>query len=203
MSTAARRDGDAWVLDGAKTWISNGGIADFYVVVRRRGRDEGISAFVVDADDAGTAIAERIESIAPHPLATLEFDECRVPARSCSARRAGLQARDAQRSTSSAPRSPPRRSASRAARSTRRSRARASRKMFGQTLADFQLTQAQARRHGDRDRRRGAARLSRGLDCATSKKQRVTREAAMAKMFATEAAQRVIDDAVQIFGGRA
>lgn len=98
MSCAARPDGDHYVLDGEKTWISNGGIADVYTVFARTGEapgTRGISAFVVFADDPGFSIAERIEVIAPHPLATIRFDNCRIPA--SRLRRTGrrLQDRDA------------------------------------------------------------------------------------------------------------
>src|SRR5690606_8631098 len=83
MACQARAEGDAYVLDGRKTWISNGGIADFYCVFARTGEApgaRGISAFVVDADTPGLRIAERIDVMAPHPLATLEFENCRIPA---------------------------------------------------------------------------------------------------------------------------
>ena len=104
MACAARADGDDYVLDGEKTWISNGGIADFYVVFARTGDAgdpaakgaRGISAFIVDADAPGFAIAERIDVIAPHPLARLRFTGCRVPAGATHRRRGrGLQDRDA------------------------------------------------------------------------------------------------------------
>src|SRR5262249_22719417 len=90
MKCTARRDGDSYVLDGEKTWISNGGIAEFYFVFARTSPAEqraggsvasrGITAFVVDANAAGFSIARRIDVIAPHPLASLSFDGCRVPA---------------------------------------------------------------------------------------------------------------------------
>src|SRR5688572_20693610 len=81
MTTAARLDGDHYVIDGAKTWISNGGIADLHVVFARTGGQgsKGITAFLVEADAPGFRIAERIAVIAPHPLATLAFEGCRVP----------------------------------------------------------------------------------------------------------------------------
>src|SRR5690606_7056437 len=87
MQCAARPDGDSYVLDGEKTWISNGGIADFYVVFARTGDgggeggrgSRGISAFIVEAGQPGFEVAERIEVIAPHPLARLRFNACRVP----------------------------------------------------------------------------------------------------------------------------
>ena len=99
MTTTARREGGQWVLDGDKTWISNGGIADFYCVFARTGREggaRGISAFLVPADAPGLRIAERIDVIAPHPLARLAFEGCRLPADVAARRRGrGLQARDA------------------------------------------------------------------------------------------------------------
>src|SRR5438309_1583329 len=115
MSTRARRSGSGWVLEGTKTWISNGGIADFYVTFAKA--DEGITAFVVDAKDVDAT--ERIDIVAPHPMALLKYRGARAellgePARASSSRCATW--------ISSAPRSPPRRSALRAARSTRRSR---------------------------------------------------------------------------------
>ena len=128
MATTAKPDGNAHVrLDGEKTWISNGGIADHYVVFARTGEApgaRGLSAFMVDADTPGLTVAERIEVIAPHPLATLQFDG--VPrAGGEPARRARAKASRSRwrRSTSSARRSARRRSASRAARCTRRSSA--------------------------------------------------------------------------------
>ncbi|KZS01300.1 putative Isovaleryl-CoA dehydrogenase, partial [Daphnia magna] len=83
LQCSARLEGDSYVLNGEKTWISNGGIADFYVVFARTGEaagSRGISAFIVDAGTPGFEIAERIEVIAPHPLARLKFSDCRIPA---------------------------------------------------------------------------------------------------------------------------
>jgi acyl-CoA dehydrogenase len=202
-STAARRESDHYVLDGEKTFISNGGIADFYVVFARTGEAPGarcLSAFVVDAGTPGFEIAERIEVIAPHPLARLRFQSCRVPLshlvgapgegfkiamRSLDIFRAGVAAA----ALGFAPR----------ALDEAFSRA-TTRKMFGQTLGDFQLTQA------------ALADMATEIDAAALLTYRAawlrdvegvttTREAAMAKMAATEGAQRVIDRAVQMFGG--
>lgn len=204
MSTTAVPDGADHVrINGLKTWISNGGIADHYVVFVRT--DEapgarGISAFVVDADTPGLSIAERIDVIAPHPLATLKFTDCRVPV----ARRIGpagegfkvaMGTLDVFRSTVGAAAL----GLGRRALDEGLDRA-VNRKMFGAALGDLQLTQA------------GLAEMATGIDAAAllvyraawTKDQgapRVTREAAMAKMFATETAQAVIDRAVQIFGG--
>ncbi len=203
MTTRARESGGEIVIDGTKTWISNGGIADFYTVFAREGDApgaKGISAFVVDADAPGLAIAERIEVIAPHPLARLEFAACRIPA----AQRLGapgegfkvaMQTLDIFRASVAAA------ALGFARRALDESIARAtSRKMFGQTLADFQLTQA------------AIADMATGIDSSALltyraawardvRGARTTREAAMAKMVATETAQSVIDRAVQIFGG--
>ena len=204
LGTTATADGPGHVrLDGLKTWISNGGIADHYIVFART--DEapgarGISAFVVDAGTPGLSLAERIEVIAPHPLATLKFDGCRVPL----AQRIGpagggfkvaMATLDVFRATVGAA------ALGLARRALDEALGRAAtRKMFGETLGDLQLTQA------------GLADMATGIDAAAllvyraawAKDQgapRVTREAAMAKMFATETAQFVIDRAVQIFGG--
>ena len=155
-----------YVLDGEKTWISNGGIADFYVVFARTGEApgaRGISAFIVDADTPGLEIAERIDVIAPHPLARLRFDGCRVPRAALlgNARRR-LQARDAtldifRTSVAAA-------SLGFARRAMDEGLARAaSRKMFGQTLGDFQLTQAKLAQMALDHRQRRAARLSRRM----------------------------------------
>jgi acyl-CoA dehydrogenase len=203
MALSARRADGHYILDGEKTFISNGGIADIYVVFARTGEApgaRGISAFAVEAGTPGFEIAERIEVTAPHPLARLRFDACRVPAshlvgaagegfkvamRTLDIFRAGVAAAAlgfARRALDEA-----------LARAT-------SRKMFGQTLADFQLTQA------------ALADMATEIDAAALLTYRAawlrdvegvatTREAAMAKMAATESAQHVIDRAVQIFGG--
>jgi len=206
----ARRDGDFYVLDGEKTWISNGGIAEFYCVFARTSDAEtrpdgtvaarGISAFVVDANTPGFSITRRIDVISPHPLATLSFDGCRIPTthllgsvgegfklamRTLNVFRtsvAGAALGFGQRALDEA------------------LDHAVNRTMFGKTLADFQLTQATlAGMATELD----AARLltyraawlhDTGRPCA--------KEVAMAKMTATESAQRVIDQAVQMFGGR-
>jgi acyl-CoA dehydrogenase len=204
MSTTARESGGEIVLDGTKTWISNGGIADFYTVFARETDApgaKGISAFVVDADAPGLAIAERIDLITPHPLARLEFRDCRIPA---SQRlgppgegfRVAMQTLDIFRASVAAA------ALGFARRALDEAIARAaSRRMFGRTLADFQLTQA------------AIADMATGIDSSAlltyraawlrdAKGARTTREAAMAKMVATETAQAVIDRAVQLFGGQ-
>jgi len=204
MSTVAVPDGPDHVrINGLKTWISNGGIADHYVVFVRTNEAagaRGISAFVVDAGTPGFEIGERIDVIAPHPLATLRFTDCRVPL----ARRVGpagdgfkvaMATLDVFRSTVGAAAL----GLGRRALDEALGRA-ASRRMFGGVLGDLQLTQA------------GLADMATNIDAAAllvyraawTKDRgaaRVTREAAMAKMFATEAAQATIDRAVQVFGG--
>ncbi|ARP87979.1 acyl-CoA dehydrogenase family protein [Bordetella genomosp. 9] len=203
MSCEARRDGDHYVLNGAKTWISNGGIADFYCVFARTGEApgaRGISAFVVDAGTPGFRIAERLHVIAPHPLATLEFADCRIPA----SQRLGepgqgfklaMMTLDIFRASVAAA------ALGFARRAMDEALARAtSRRMFGQTLADLQLTQAAL---GDMATAIDAAALLtyRAAWQRDVQGRPTTREAAMAKMMATESAQTVIDRAVQMFGG--
>jgi len=202
MACAARRDGDAYVLDGEKTWISNGGIADFYVVFARTGEApgaRGISAFIVDADNPGLEIAERIAVIAPHPLARLRFANCRVPVsqrlgEAGQGFKVAMATLDVFRtSVAAAALGFARRAFDEALRHATK------RQMFGQTLADFQLTQAKL------------AQMATGIDSAAlltyraawqrDQGRKVTKEAAMAKLTATETAQQVIDAAVQLFGG--
>jgi acyl-CoA dehydrogenase len=145
IATTARRDGDGYVLDGEKTWISNGGIADFYVVFARTGEGEGsrgLSAFVVDASAPGLEIAERIDLIAPHPLATVRLRACRVPGShrlgaSGEGFKLAMRSLDIFRASVAAA------ALGLARRALDEALARAtSRGMFGGTLADFQLTQA-------------------------------------------------------------
>ncbi|RLJ37985.1 acyl-CoA dehydrogenase family protein [Acidovorax sp. 106] len=203
MACAAQADGDHYVLSGEKTWISNGGIADFYVVFARTGEapgSRGISAFIVDADTPGLTIAERIEVIAPHPLARLRFDGCRIPA-SQRVGAAGEGFKVAMRTLDVFRTSVAAAALGFARRAFDEALQRATtRKMFGGVLADFQLTQAKL------------AHMATAIDSAAlltyraawlrDQGRNVTREAAMAKMTATENAQQVIDAAVQIFGGQ-
>ena len=202
MACSARLDGDDYVLDGEKTWISNGGIADFYVVFARTGEAEGargISAFVVDADTPGLRIAERIEVIAPHPLARLRFEGCRIPvAQRIGAGGQGFKVAmatlDVFRTSVAAA------SLGFARRALDEALARAtSRRMFGKTLSDFQLTQAKLADMATKID--AAALLTYRAAWERDRGQRVTRAAAMAKLTATEHAQQVIDSAVQLFGG--
>lgn len=203
MSCEAVLDGDSYIINGEKTWISNGGIADFYTLFVRTGEApgaRGISAFVVDAGTPGLEIAERIDVIAPHPLARLRFNECRVPV----SQRLGepgqgfkiaMMTLDIFRASVAAA------ALGFARRAMYEGLTRAkSRRMFGQTLADLQLTQAAL---GDMATEIDAASLLtyRAAWMRDVKGVRTTREAAMAKMAATESAQRVIDRALQMFGG--
>jgi acyl-CoA dehydrogenase len=203
MTTRAVKHGGDYVIDGAKTWISNAGLADFYTVFARVGEEtgsKGISAFVVEAGTPGLSVSERIDVIAPHPLGSLAFSACRVP----EANRLGkpgdgfkiaMAVLDVFRSTvGAAALGFARRALDEAARRA------LSRRAFGKRLADFQLTQAKI------------AEMATAVDAAAlliyraawvkdTTGARVTREASMAKLFATEQAQIVIDQAVQIFGG--
>ena len=202
LSCAARVEGDHAVLNGEKTWISNGGIADFYVVFVRTGEapgSRGISAFIVDADTPGFEIAERIDVIAPHPLARLRFTECRVP---LNARvgapgegfKVAMRTLDVFRTSVAAA------SLGFARRALAEALARATtRKMFSGVLADFQLTQAKLAQMATTID--GAALLTYRAAWQRDQGRSVTREAAMAKLAATEGAQQVIDAAVQIWGG--
>jgi acyl-CoA dehydrogenase len=210
MQCRARRDGTVYVLDGAKTWISNGGIADFYCVfartepgaVRPDGTTaaSGISAFVVDAGTPGLSIPARIDIIAPHPMGTLAFHECRIPARN----RLGAEGEGfkiAMRTLDIFRTSVAAAALGFAQRALDESLAQARlRRMFGRRLADFQLTQAAL---ADMATDVDAARLlTYRAAWLRDSGERVTKEAAMAKMTATETAQRVVDRAVQIFGAR-
>jgi alkylation response protein AidB-like acyl-CoA dehydrogenase len=216
MRCTARRDGAHWVLDGEKTWISNGGIADFYVVFARDVGDDldarravadgapvrgtkPIVALVVDAATPGLSIAERLDVVAPHPLARLAFSNCRVPVAQCLAG-PGLGFKLAMRTLDVFRTSVAAAALGFARRALAEARERAmARPMFGQRLADLQLAQAKL------------ADMATTVDAAALLTYRaawrrdqghvVTKEAAMAKMAATEGAQQVIDAAVQLFGG--
>jgi acyl-CoA dehydrogenase len=193
MKTTARRHGDAWVLDGTKTWISNGGIADYYVVFARA--EEGISAFAVDAQEVDAK--ERIEIIAPHPMSTLHLRRSKgaLLGEAGQGFKLAMRNLDTFRTTVAAAAL----GFSRKAFDESLVRAK-DRKMFGQALSDFQMTQAKLADMACAIDA-GALLTYRSGWVKDTKQQRVTREAAMAKMFATETAQKVIDDAVQICGG--
>src|SRR6218665_3128067 len=203
MQCSATEDGDGYRINGEKTWISNGGIADFYVLFARTGEApgaKGISAFIVEAGLPGFEIAERIDVIAPHPLARLKFTDCRVP-RSQMIGAPGEGFKVAMRTLDVFRTSVAAASLGFARRALQEGLAQAKqRAMFGGRLADLPLTQAKLadmactvdssallvyRAAWQRDQGRG-----------------VTREAAIAKLMATEGAQKVIDAAVQLHGGR-
>jgi alkylation response protein AidB-like acyl-CoA dehydrogenase len=202
LQCSARVEGDTVVLNGSKTWISNGGIADFYVVFARTGEaagSRGISAFIVDADAPGFSIAERIAVIAPHPLARLSFKDCRVPL-SQRIGAAGEGFKIAMRTLDVFRTSVAAAALGFARRALDEGLLRATtRKMFHQTLADFQLTQAKLAQMATTVD--SAALLTYRAAWQRDQGQTVTREAAMAKMVATEGAQQVIDAAVQLWGG--
>jgi acyl-CoA dehydrogenase len=197
MTATARKSsggqGTGWVLDGTKTWISNGGIADFYVVFARS--DEGISAFVVDKEEVDAS--RRIDIVAPHPMATLELKGARgaLLGEAGQGFKLAMRNLDIFRTTVAAAAL----GFSRRALDEATGRAK-QRRMFGQALADFQLTQAKLADMATAIEA-GALLAYKSAWVRDVKKGRVTRDAAMAKLFATEAAQQVIDDAVQICGG--
>jgi acyl-CoA dehydrogenase len=204
IATTATRDGSDYLLYGVKTWISNAGLADHYVVFARTGEapgTKGLSAFVVDADSPGLDVAERISVMAPHPLGSIALDSCRVPAGNMLAGpgdgfRVAMGTLDVFRSTvGAAALGFARRAMDEAVTRSRE------RQAFGRHLHDFQLIQAKI------------ADMAVAVDAAAlliyraawakdmSDGGRATREASMAKLFATEGAQKVVDQAVQIFGG--
>jgi acyl-CoA dehydrogenase len=204
IETAAKADGPRHVrIDGGKTWISNGGIADHYVVLARTGEgagSRGLSAFVVDADTPGLSVVERLEAIAPHPLATLRFEGCRVPVENrLGAPGEGFKVVmagfDVFRPTVGAA------AVGFARRALAETLARVStRHLFGAPLAALQMTQA-ALADGQAELDAAALLVYRAAWVKDRGGRRVAREASIAKMYATEAAQRVIDRAVQLHGG--
>jgi len=203
MRTVARRDGGGFVIDGSKTWISNAGIADRYVVFARfpEAGERGYVALAVDADNPGLRVSERIDVTAPHPLGTLVFDGCRVEADALIGEAGGgmkvaLGTLDVFRSTVGAA----------ALGFARRALDEAlawsgERRVFGQPLADFQLTRA-ALAEMALDVDASALLVYRAAWTRDDGASRITREAAMAKLYATEAAQRVVDRAIQLLGAR-
>jgi acyl-CoA dehydrogenase len=203
MTTTARAEGERYILDGVKTWISNAGIADHYVVFARTGEApgaKGLSAFVVDADSPGLAVSARIAVIAPHPLGTVTLDGCPVPRSRMLGRpgegfKVAMATLDSFRPTVGAAAL----GFARRALDEALGRVKA-RRAFGSALADFQ---------GVRNR---LAEMAVEIDASAllvyraawvkdaTTQDRIPREAAMAKMYATEAAQRIVDSAVQLFG---
>jgi len=203
LRTTARRDGNHFVLEGRKTWISNAGIADHYVVFARTGEApgaRGLSAFVVDAAPPSVRVAERIEVIVPHPLGTIAFENCRVPASHLLGNpgegfKIAMATLDIFRATVGAA------ALGFARRALDEAVARVgAREAFGKKLAEFQATQLRlAEMATETDA--AALLVYRAAWTKDRVADRVTRESAMAKMYATEAAQRVIDGAVQLWGG--
>jgi alkylation response protein AidB-like acyl-CoA dehydrogenase len=208
MQTVARRDGDGFVITGEKTWISNAGIADHYVVFAKldegkvtRDGERRFVALVVDADDPGCRVAERIDVSAPHPLGTVRFDECRVAADRVigepgAGLRIALATLDLFRPTVGAA----------ALGLARRAMEEAcawvtEREVFGRPLAEHQMTQARLAEMAVRIDA-SALLVYRAAWTRDATGRRTTREAAMAKLHATESAQRVIDDAIQLLGAR-
>lgn len=199
----ATRDGDRYVLNGEKTWISNGGIADVYTVFARTGEAagaRGLSAFIVPADTVGLMVTERLQTIAPHPLATLKFDDCRVPASaligdSGAGFKIAMSVLDVFRSTVAAA------ALGFARRALDEAIARVTtRHVQGAPLFDLQMVQGHiADMAVDVDA--SALLIYRAAWTKDSGAPRITREAAMAKLFSTDQAQKVIDRAVQLHGG--
>ncbi len=204
IATTAGKSGDFYQLDGSKTWISNAGLADFYIVFARTGEGpgtKGLSAFIVDSTSPGLSVSGMIDVIAPHPLGSLRFENCRVGAGQLLGRpgegfKVAMATLDIFRSTVGAA----------ALGFARRAFDEAvehslSRQLYGHALADLQMIQGKI------------AEMALSVDAAALLVYRaawtkdclggrISREASMAKLFATEEAQRVIDQAVQIFGGR-
>ena len=203
MTTTAEMDGNEYVINGQKTWISNGGIADQYVLFARTGDApgaKGLSAFVVEADTPGFSISERINVIAPHPLATITFDNCRIPTTamlgdSGDGFKVAMATLDVFRtSVGGASLGFARRAMDEAIQRSKE------RQAFGKPISDFQLIQAKI---ADMAVKVDAMALLiyRSAWVKDVQDIRVTRESSMAKLYGTEAAQEVIDQAVQIFGG--
>jgi acyl-CoA dehydrogenase len=203
MTTSARRDGDSFVINGEKTWISNGGIADCYIVFCRfpEAGEKKFIALLVHSDDPGFSVPKRIDLIAPHPIGTLAFHDCRVPADRIvgepgKGMRVALGTLDVLRSgVGAAALGFARRAFDEACKHVQK------RQAFGKSLAEHQLTRGKL------------ADMATAIDTSAllvyraawtrdSGNLQVTREAAMAKMHATESAQTVIDTAVQLFGAR-
>lgn len=204
MATTARRDGDGWVIDGEKSFISNAGIADFYTVFAQTNPgagSKGIACFVVPGDTEGLVFAGAQVLSSPHPLGEIRFQGCRVPSGACLAGpgdgfKLGLATLDLLRATVGAA------ACGMAARALEEATEHAlDRRQFGEPLAEFQLVREKLARMATE---LAAARLLvyRAAWTKDGGAERVTVESAMAKAHATEAAQRIVDEAVQILGGR-
>jgi len=204
LATTATADAiDHVCINGIKTWISNGGIADHYIVFARTGEApgvKGLSAFVVDANTPGLTTVERIEVIAPHPLATLRFQDCRIPVTQRLGAggdgfKVAMATLDVFRATvGAAALGIARRALDEAA-----SRA-ATRMLFGRSLGDLQMTQA-ALAESAAEVDAAALLVYRAAWSKDTGAERITRESSIAKMFATEIGQKVVDRTVQIHGG--
>lgn len=204
ISTTATLDGKNYVLNGEKAWISNAGIADIYVVFARTGEQpgaKGISAFVVNADTKGLLVTERPEMISPHPIGSIRLSDCKVPrehllGESGGGFKVGMATLDVFRSTVGAA------SLGFARRALDEAISHVTtRKVFGKTLGDLQMTQASiAEMATEVDA--SALLIYRAAWLKDNGAERITREASMAKMYATEAAQRIIDQALQLHGGQ-
>jgi acyl-CoA dehydrogenase len=204
IQTTARREGDTYLINGSKRFISNAGIADFYTVFARTGTREGgraaLSAFVVSAKMPGFRVVNRTSLMAPHPIGEIEFNDCRVPAEDMIGKEGdgfglAMQTLDTFRaSVGAAACGMARRSLDEALRYT------LNRKQFGRLLVEHQLVQEKL---ADMVTELDAARLLvyRAAYLKDTTSARVTREASEAKLFATEAAGRIIDSAVQLHGG--
>ncbi|MDG1708926.1 MAG: acyl-CoA dehydrogenase family protein [Emcibacteraceae bacterium] len=204
MVTSAELVGDHYIINGVKTLISNGGIADYYVLFARTGDApgaKGLSALVVDANTPGLEITERIDVIAPHPLATMTFKNCKIPKEkllgtSGSGFKAAMATLDIFRSTvGAAALGFARRALSDAVARTNK------RHLFGAPLHNLQLVQGMLGESAT-DVDTSALLIYRAAWTRDTTGRRITREAAMAKMHATETAQQVIDKAIQIYGGQ-
>ena len=203
LQTSAKREGDSYVLNGRKTWISNAGVGHTFVVFARTGEApgaKGLSAFVVDANSPGFSVPESIQVVAPHVIGTVVFNDCRIPATHMLGKpgegfKVAMATLDIMRATvGAAALGFARRALSEASAHVR------ARQVFGQALAQFQATQM---RIADMalDVETAALLVYRAAWTKDTLRERVTLEASMAKLHATEAAQRVIDSAVQLFGG--
>lgn len=204
MTTTAELNDDHYIINGAKTFISNGGIADYYVLFARTGDAKGakgLSAFILDADTAGLEVTERINVTAPHPLATLSFKNCKIEktkrlGNSGDGFKAAMATLDIFRTTVGAAAL----GFSRCALSEAATRTN-ERNLFGAPLNNLQLVQGMLAECAT-DVDTSALLIYRAAWTRDTKERRVTREAAMAKMHSTETAQQVIDKAIQIFGGQ-
>ena len=203
MRTTATLDGNEYCLDGQKAWISNAGIADYYVVFARTNDApgaKGLSAFIVNADTPGLSVSERVNIIAPHPLGTLSLEDCRIPTvnilgNSGDGFRVAMTTLDVFRTTvGGASLGFARRAMDEAISRSKQ------REAFGKPISEFQLIQEKI---ADMALKIDAMALLIYRSAWTKDMMggRVTRESSMAKLYGTEAAQEVIDQAVQVFGG--